>query len=280
MQLATCGALVHETLEAARYLQSEGVAANVLCLTSPGLLYRTWKAASTGGHVKYGQLDTLLPPAERPRADRHRARCGLARARLAGQRPSAQRSRASAWTTSGSPAAGPICIAISASTPSTSRRPHSTRWTERRSRLEGGVPMRHPHRPPKDRFVAIRVAHNRPPVASPIHGIVALHDDCHVGTCKRRRRASRGPERRDRAHAGLQRGAARVLPQPRSSSILRVRGEDRMATFPKREPLHRRNDLAANVPNAHRSDWVPCRKARPHGHRTGPSGSTLTHRIV
>ncbi len=48
VQLVTCGALVQETLEAARYLQSEGVAANVLNLTSPGLLYRTWKAARDG----------------------------------------------------------------------------------------------------------------------------------------------------------------------------------------------------------------------------------------
>ncbi len=65
VQLVTCGALVPETLEAARLLQSEGVGANVLNLTSPGLLYRTWKAARSAGQTDYGQLDKLLPAQER-----------------------------------------------------------------------------------------------------------------------------------------------------------------------------------------------------------------------
>ena len=66
VQLVTCGALVPETLEAARLLQSEGVAANVLNLTSPGQLYRTWRAARQAGQSSdYGQLDRLIPPDER-----------------------------------------------------------------------------------------------------------------------------------------------------------------------------------------------------------------------
>lgn len=65
VQLVTCGAMLPETLEAARFLQAEGVAANVLNLTSPGLLYRTWKAARASGSAAYGQLDTLFPAPER-----------------------------------------------------------------------------------------------------------------------------------------------------------------------------------------------------------------------
>ncbi len=65
VQLVTCGALVPETLEAAKLLQSEGVAARVLNLTGPGLLYRTWKTAREAGHSDYGQLEILFPPSER-----------------------------------------------------------------------------------------------------------------------------------------------------------------------------------------------------------------------
>ncbi len=65
VQLVTCGALVPETLEAARLLQAEGVAANVLNLTSASLLYRTWKANRVAGQTGYGQLDQLFLPAER-----------------------------------------------------------------------------------------------------------------------------------------------------------------------------------------------------------------------
>jgi pyruvate dehydrogenase E1 component len=43
--LATCGAMTPEVLEAARLLEEEeGVAAGVLCLSSPARLYREWRA--------------------------------------------------------------------------------------------------------------------------------------------------------------------------------------------------------------------------------------------
>lgn len=65
VQLVTCGALVPETLAAAQILQAEGIAANVLNLTGPGSLYRTWKEARVVASMDYGQLETLIPTHER-----------------------------------------------------------------------------------------------------------------------------------------------------------------------------------------------------------------------
>ena len=46
--LATCGAMVPEVLRAAEILaEEEGVSAGVLCLSSPGRLYRDWRKRST-----------------------------------------------------------------------------------------------------------------------------------------------------------------------------------------------------------------------------------------
>jgi pyruvate dehydrogenase E1 component len=57
VQLAVAGTLVPEALEAAAYLRREGVAANVLNLTSPRRLYTAWRAGNS--------LDWLIPTAER-----------------------------------------------------------------------------------------------------------------------------------------------------------------------------------------------------------------------
>lgn len=57
VQLAVAGTLVPEALAAAAYLRREGVAANVLNLTSPRRLYTAWQQGS--------MLDWLIPPAER-----------------------------------------------------------------------------------------------------------------------------------------------------------------------------------------------------------------------
>jgi pyruvate dehydrogenase E1 component len=46
-------------------LQSEGIAANVINLTSPGSLFRRWKEARIAGSGDFGQLAVLLPPEER-----------------------------------------------------------------------------------------------------------------------------------------------------------------------------------------------------------------------
>ena len=65
VQLVTCGAMLPEVFEAAEFLRSEGVAANVLNLTAPGALYRLWQMARIKGQKHYGQLDLLFPPDER-----------------------------------------------------------------------------------------------------------------------------------------------------------------------------------------------------------------------
>jgi pyruvate dehydrogenase E1 component len=69
--LATCGAMTPETLEAARLLEGEGVAAAVLCLSSPDRLYRGWRESRLT-HLRDlrarripSQLERLVPPAER-----------------------------------------------------------------------------------------------------------------------------------------------------------------------------------------------------------------------
>jgi len=71
--LATCGALVPETLAAAELLEAEeGVAATVLCLSSPDRLYRGWRASRLaplrdGGHPGDCHLGRLVQPGERGR---------------------------------------------------------------------------------------------------------------------------------------------------------------------------------------------------------------------
>jgi pyruvate dehydrogenase E1 component len=65
VQLVTCGAIIPETLEAARILQAEGIPANVINLTRPGRLFRQWKEARLAGATDTGQLGVLLPPEER-----------------------------------------------------------------------------------------------------------------------------------------------------------------------------------------------------------------------
>lgn len=76
VQIATCGALVPEAVEAARLLQREGVAANVLNLTSPQRLYQGWQRIRQQDIKGLGrpgsrdnasdfQLARLIPPEER-----------------------------------------------------------------------------------------------------------------------------------------------------------------------------------------------------------------------
>jgi pyruvate dehydrogenase E1 component len=70
--LATCGAVVPETLAAAEVLErDEGVGATVLCLSSPDRLYREWRASKLrplgdGSVGRSSHLERLLP-AERRR---------------------------------------------------------------------------------------------------------------------------------------------------------------------------------------------------------------------
>ena len=62
VQIAAVGAMLPEAVEAARYLHSEGVGANVLHVTSPRRLFEAWQAAP---HHPNAALDWLLPRAER-----------------------------------------------------------------------------------------------------------------------------------------------------------------------------------------------------------------------
>lgn len=61
--IAAAGVMVPEALEAAAYLQREGVAANVLCLTSPRRLYEHWRASRAGAQAP--PLQWLIRPEER-----------------------------------------------------------------------------------------------------------------------------------------------------------------------------------------------------------------------
>lgn len=70
--LASCGAVLPETVHAARILHDEGVAATVLDLTSPDRLYREWRGMlqQAGRHARPADLETLhlaslITPAER-----------------------------------------------------------------------------------------------------------------------------------------------------------------------------------------------------------------------
>jgi pyruvate dehydrogenase E1 component len=67
--LASCGAIVPETLAAAEQLASdEGVEATVLCLSSPDRLYRDWRSCRTAPlrnrSVAVSHLESLLHPDE------------------------------------------------------------------------------------------------------------------------------------------------------------------------------------------------------------------------
>jgi pyruvate dehydrogenase E1 component len=64
LNLVTCGVMLPEALAAADYLESEGVAVNVINLTSPRRAYDAWHAAmARGDHTHV--LAELLPPAAR-----------------------------------------------------------------------------------------------------------------------------------------------------------------------------------------------------------------------
>ena len=64
VQIAVSGALVPEAVAAARYLQREGIAANVLNLTSPRRLYEGWQADRRADN-RVATLDRLILPGER-----------------------------------------------------------------------------------------------------------------------------------------------------------------------------------------------------------------------
>ena len=71
MQIAAGGIMVPEAVEAARLLHAEGVAANVINVTSAGRLYRTLRSAredqlrDARRSADLGHLAILLPPEER-----------------------------------------------------------------------------------------------------------------------------------------------------------------------------------------------------------------------
>ncbi len=71
VQLMTCGAVVPEVLVASELLAAEGVAANVIELTSPSRVYHSWqgglRAAVRGAavHPGAGHLARIIPVAER-----------------------------------------------------------------------------------------------------------------------------------------------------------------------------------------------------------------------
>ena len=86
--LAGCGAIMPEVLRAADQLsEDEGIEATVLCLSSPDLLYRGWRAARVrplrGEPAGSSHLDSLVTPDERGAAGRDRDRRREPRARLA-----------------------------------------------------------------------------------------------------------------------------------------------------------------------------------------------------
>ena len=67
--LATCGAMTPEVLAAAELLEAEeGVAAGVLCLSSPDRVYRDWRArrlthlADLSSRRELSHLETIVPP--------------------------------------------------------------------------------------------------------------------------------------------------------------------------------------------------------------------------
>ena len=64
VQIAASGALIPEACAAAEYLWSEGVAANVLNLTSPRTLFESWRTTITSG-ASPNLFDWLILPGER-----------------------------------------------------------------------------------------------------------------------------------------------------------------------------------------------------------------------
>ncbi|NJK79871.1 MAG: pyruvate dehydrogenase [Chloroflexaceae bacterium] len=67
VQIATSGAMMPEAVAAAQFLQQEGVAANVLNLTSPRSLFERWRTSQQARlrGERGDALDWLIPPAER-----------------------------------------------------------------------------------------------------------------------------------------------------------------------------------------------------------------------
>jgi len=70
VQIVTAGVMLPEAIAAARLLHEEGVAANVIALTSPQKVFDGWQARqrrtmANGGASAPIHLDTLIPPAER-----------------------------------------------------------------------------------------------------------------------------------------------------------------------------------------------------------------------
>ncbi|MGW5638655.1 transketolase-like TK C-terminal-containing protein [Streptomyces sp. NPDC003832] len=61
--IAAMGAMVTEALEAAERLGRQGVAADVVCVTSPGLLFQALDARSGHGHADTWILDQVFPAA-------------------------------------------------------------------------------------------------------------------------------------------------------------------------------------------------------------------------
>lgn len=63
LHLVTCGAMIPETLQAADYLEREGIACNVINMTSPRAAYEGWQHARThaGSHI----LDELILESQR-----------------------------------------------------------------------------------------------------------------------------------------------------------------------------------------------------------------------
>jgi pyruvate dehydrogenase E1 component len=59
--LVGVGAIIPEVIAAAEELAESGVAADVICLTSPGLIFRALQARQGLARAEYGILDELFP---------------------------------------------------------------------------------------------------------------------------------------------------------------------------------------------------------------------------
>ena len=64
LHLITCGVMLPEAIEAAQYLEDEGVAVNLINLTSPRRAYDDWHAAQQRGDDRH-HLATLIPAGTR-----------------------------------------------------------------------------------------------------------------------------------------------------------------------------------------------------------------------
>ena len=141
VQIAASGAMIPEAVRRGQAAADEGVAANVLNVTSPGLLYdgladgpapRPARRRATAGDA--GHLGGLIPPEERARPDRDRPATARRTRSPSSAGPSARRSCRSASTSSASPAPAPTCTASTGSTPTTSSAPRCWRSTSREAR--------------------------------------------------------------------------------------------------------------------------------------------------